>query len=192
MVDASPGVLASNALTARWVAVAGRHRGDFVLSGAAVWPLLAALAAGAEGDARDELEHASGVPAEGRARGRRRGDRRDRPRRGCTGCNRPLGPRRRSAPGGLDVGPSGEHAGTAPRSSRTGSDRARCLGEGTNGRDSRSSPGPDRRADAAPAGGLPRDPYRLADAIHVVARPLGSAVRSLGRPPSDQALGKIL
>lgn len=65
MVDASLGVLASNALTARWIAVAGRHRGDFALSGAAVWPLLAALAAGAEGDARDELERASGVPAEG-------------------------------------------------------------------------------------------------------------------------------
>lgn len=65
MVDASLGVLASNALTARWIAVAGRHRGDFALSGAVVWPLLAALAAGAEGDARDELEHASGVPAEG-------------------------------------------------------------------------------------------------------------------------------
>jgi serpin (serine protease inhibitor) len=65
MVDASLAVLASNALTARWVEVAGRDRGDFALSGAAVWPLLAALAAGAEGDARDELEHASGVSADG-------------------------------------------------------------------------------------------------------------------------------
>jgi hypothetical protein len=65
MVDASLAVLASNALTARWVEVAGRDRGDFALSGAAVWPLLAALAAGAEEDARDELEHASGVSADG-------------------------------------------------------------------------------------------------------------------------------
>lgn len=34
------------------------------MSGAAVWPLLAALAAGAEGPARRELEHAVGLPAE--------------------------------------------------------------------------------------------------------------------------------
>ena len=64
MVDASPGVLASNALTARWVEVAGQHRGDFALSGAVVWRLLAALAAGAVGDARDELERSSGVSAD--------------------------------------------------------------------------------------------------------------------------------
>jgi serine protease inhibitor len=64
MVDASPGVPASNALTARWVEAAGRRRGDFALSGAAVWPLLAALAAGAAGEARAELERAIGMPAE--------------------------------------------------------------------------------------------------------------------------------
>src|ERR1700730_5891693 len=64
MVGASPGVLASNALTARWVEVAGQHPGDFALSGAAVWPLLAALAAGASGEARTELERAIGMPAE--------------------------------------------------------------------------------------------------------------------------------
>ncbi len=65
MVDASPAVLASNALTARWVEVAGRHRGDFAVSGAAVWPLLAALAGGAAGKARAELEHAIGMPVDG-------------------------------------------------------------------------------------------------------------------------------
>src|SRR3984893_3321976 len=64
MVDASLAVLASNALTARWVEVAGRHPGDFALSGAAVWPLLAALAAGASAEARAELERAIGMPAE--------------------------------------------------------------------------------------------------------------------------------
>ncbi len=64
MVHASSGVLASNALTGRWVEAAGRRRGDFALSGAAVWPLLAALAAGAAGEARAELERAIGMPAE--------------------------------------------------------------------------------------------------------------------------------
>jgi len=61
----SPGVLASNALTARWVEAAGGRRGQLVVSGAAVWPLLAALAAGAEGRAREELERAVGMPADG-------------------------------------------------------------------------------------------------------------------------------
>jgi serine protease inhibitor len=61
MPDLNPGVVASNALTARWVEAAGQHRGQFAVSGAGVWPLLAALAAGAEGPARAELEHAVGL-----------------------------------------------------------------------------------------------------------------------------------
>lgn len=64
MARSSPGVLASNALTARWAELVGGRREDFTLSGAAVWPLLAALAAGAEGPARAELEHAVGLPAD--------------------------------------------------------------------------------------------------------------------------------
>ena len=59
----SPGILASNALTARWVELVGTDRTDFTVSGAAVWPLLAALAAGAEDPARGELEQAVGLPA---------------------------------------------------------------------------------------------------------------------------------
>ncbi|WP_232660557.1 serpin family protein [Pseudonocardia sp. TRM90224] len=55
-------VRASNALTTRW---ASRVEGaDFVLSGAGVWPLLALLASGAAGPARDELVEAVGLPAE--------------------------------------------------------------------------------------------------------------------------------
>lgn len=60
-----PAVAASNALTARWAEMAGVQGREFVISGAAVWPLLAALAGGAEGRAREELECAIGVPAEG-------------------------------------------------------------------------------------------------------------------------------
>jgi len=40
----------------------GERRVDFVLSGAAMWPLLAFLAAAADGPARGELEHAIGLP----------------------------------------------------------------------------------------------------------------------------------
>ncbi|WP_067654316.1 serpin family protein [Nocardia harenae] len=54
-------VTAANALTARWAATAGS--GDFVLSGAGVWPLLALLTGAAEGPARAELEAALGIPA---------------------------------------------------------------------------------------------------------------------------------
>ncbi|SNY89205.1 Serine protease inhibitor [Nocardia amikacinitolerans] len=59
-------VTAVNELTARWTAVAGER--DFVVSGAGVWPLLALLAAAADGPARAELEAAIGLPAE-RAQG---------------------------------------------------------------------------------------------------------------------------
>lgn len=52
---------AANALTARWCAAAGE--GDFVVSGAGVWPLLALLAGAADGPARAELGAALGVPA---------------------------------------------------------------------------------------------------------------------------------
>jgi hypothetical protein len=52
---------ASNALTARWVRSIGRS--SFVASGAAVWVLLGALATGAAGEARAELERAVGIPA---------------------------------------------------------------------------------------------------------------------------------
>ncbi|TQM31875.1 serpin family protein [Nocardia bhagyanarayanae] len=57
---------AVNQLTARWAAGAGEK--DFVVSGAGVWPLLALLAAAADGPARAELEAAIGLPAE-RAQG---------------------------------------------------------------------------------------------------------------------------
>ncbi|WP_406231090.1 serpin family protein [Nocardia sp. NBC_01009] len=58
----APHVVATNELTARWCAAAGAA--DFVVSGAGVWPLLALLAAAAEGAARSELETAIGVSAE--------------------------------------------------------------------------------------------------------------------------------
>ncbi|WP_225727404.1 MULTISPECIES: serpin family protein [unclassified Nocardia] len=53
---------AANELTARWCAAAGEA--DFVLSGAGVWPLLALLAAAADGPARAELAAAAGIPAD--------------------------------------------------------------------------------------------------------------------------------
>ncbi|MFF0527343.1 serpin family protein [Nocardia amikacinitolerans] len=59
-------VAAVNELTARWAALSGDR--DFVVSGAGVWPLLALLAAAADGPARAELEAAVGLPAE-RAQG---------------------------------------------------------------------------------------------------------------------------
>ncbi|MCX5045246.1 serpin family protein [Aldersonia sp. NBC_00410] len=51
-------VTAANDLTARWCAAA--RRGEFVLSGAGLWPLLALLASAADGPARDELQRAAG------------------------------------------------------------------------------------------------------------------------------------
>ena len=56
-----PGVVASNALTARWIGAIADRPGNFVLSGAAIWPLLAILAAGAEKPIRSELERALGL-----------------------------------------------------------------------------------------------------------------------------------
>lgn len=52
----------ANALTARWAA--GCDGSSTALSGAGVWPLLAALAAGADGPGRAELAGATGVDAE--------------------------------------------------------------------------------------------------------------------------------
>lgn len=54
-------VAGANQLTARWART--WDGGGTVLSGAGVWPLLAALAAGADGTARDELAAATGLPA---------------------------------------------------------------------------------------------------------------------------------
>src|SRR6478609_3700386 len=58
----------SNALTRRWILEQDWASGA-VLSGVGVWPLLAALAAGASGPARDELEAATGVEQGDAARG---------------------------------------------------------------------------------------------------------------------------
>lgn len=54
-------IRAVNDLTARW---AGASEGGTVFSAAGVWPLLAFLADGATGRAREELSEALGVPAE--------------------------------------------------------------------------------------------------------------------------------
>ena len=58
------GVAASNALTSRWIGSMGAGAGNFVASGAAVWPLLAVLASGADGRIREGLERAIGLPPE--------------------------------------------------------------------------------------------------------------------------------
>ncbi|MFD5161923.1 serpin family protein [Streptomyces hawaiiensis] len=55
-----PAVQAANRLTARW---ASEARAGTVFSAAGVWPLLALLADGAAGAAREELEEALGLPA---------------------------------------------------------------------------------------------------------------------------------
>ncbi|MQY04052.1 serpin family protein [Actinomadura macrotermitis] len=52
----------ANDLTARWAAACD-DSASFALSGAGVWPLLALLAAGADGPGRAELEKAAGVDA---------------------------------------------------------------------------------------------------------------------------------
>ncbi|MFI8449427.1 serpin family protein [Streptomyces erythrochromogenes] len=59
-------VRAVNHLTARWAARAasGSGSGGTVFTAAGVWPLLALLADGAGGPARDELAQALGIPAE--------------------------------------------------------------------------------------------------------------------------------
>ncbi|MFB7292611.1 serpin family protein [Actinacidiphila glaucinigra] len=56
-------VRAVNALTVGWAGRALRQSKETVFSAAGVWPLLALLAAGADGTARDELERATGVGA---------------------------------------------------------------------------------------------------------------------------------
>lgn len=56
-------VRAVNALTVGWAGRALRQSEETVFSAAGVWPLLALLAAGADGAARDELERATGVDA---------------------------------------------------------------------------------------------------------------------------------
>jgi hypothetical protein len=58
-------VTAANALTARWCALApALARGNTVLSGATLWPLLALLSSAATGTARDELGAVVGRPLE--------------------------------------------------------------------------------------------------------------------------------
>ena len=60
-VGISPAVHAANTLTERWCIRCSD--GDFVLSGAGLWPLLALLASAADDVARTELEEALGRPA---------------------------------------------------------------------------------------------------------------------------------
>lgn len=55
-------VRAANTLTARWCT--HRDAGDFALSAAGVWPLLALLASAADEPARTELSAALGRPAD--------------------------------------------------------------------------------------------------------------------------------
>ncbi len=69
--DVHAAVAAANGLTARWARTwgdgagsGGSGRGSTVLSGACVWPLLAALAEGAQAEARDELAAAVGPAAD--------------------------------------------------------------------------------------------------------------------------------
>ncbi|MFG2335032.1 serpin family protein [Streptomyces yangpuensis] len=57
-------VRAVNRLTARWASRAASGAGGTVFTAAGVWPLLALLADGAGGPAREELTQALGVPAE--------------------------------------------------------------------------------------------------------------------------------
>ncbi|MEU2955020.1 serpin family protein [Streptomyces xanthochromogenes] len=70
MTSKGAAISAANALTARW---AREHTGtgDTVFSAAAVWPLLALLAAGAHGPARAELADAVGLRPEEAAAGAR-------------------------------------------------------------------------------------------------------------------------
>ncbi|CAM5550562.1 hypothetical protein SXANM310S_00756 [Streptomyces xanthochromogenes] len=70
MTSKGAAIAAANALAARW---AREHTGtgDTVFSAAAVWPLLALLAAGAHGPARAELAYAVGLRPEEAAAGAR-------------------------------------------------------------------------------------------------------------------------
>lgn len=58
----SAAVAAANRLTARWARTC--DGGGTVLSGLGVWPLLAAIADPADGDAREQLARATGFPAD--------------------------------------------------------------------------------------------------------------------------------
>lgn len=62
--DVARAVTRANELTARWARTWEAGGGATVLSGLGVWPLLAALAEGAGGAARDELAEAVGLAAE--------------------------------------------------------------------------------------------------------------------------------
>ena len=62
MAEISPAVQAANTLTARWCTRQGG--GDFVLSGAGLWPLLALLASAADEQAGAELAAALGRPVD--------------------------------------------------------------------------------------------------------------------------------
>ncbi|MFJ3977565.1 serpin family protein [Streptomyces sp. NPDC090021] len=57
-------VRAVNRLTTRWASRAASDAGGTVFTAAGVWPLLALLADGAGGPAREELTQALGIPAE--------------------------------------------------------------------------------------------------------------------------------
>lgn len=57
-------IRAVNGLTARWAGASGAAADGTVLSAAGVWPLLAFLADGADGAAREELADAVGLPAD--------------------------------------------------------------------------------------------------------------------------------
>ncbi|NUP23231.1 MAG: proteinase inhibitor I4 serpin [Streptomyces sp.] len=57
-------IRAVNGLTARWAGASGAAEGGTVFSAAGVWPLLAFLADGAGGAAREELAAAVGLPAD--------------------------------------------------------------------------------------------------------------------------------
>ncbi|GAA1406364.1 serpin family protein [Catellatospora coxensis] len=61
-------VVGANALTRRWVATI-ESGGSSAVSGAGVWPLLAYLAPAADGDGREELTAAVGIPASDAAAG---------------------------------------------------------------------------------------------------------------------------
>ncbi|MFB7806094.1 MULTISPECIES: serpin family protein [Streptomyces] len=64
MTQTNSTVRAVNRLTTRWAARAASGGGGTVFTAAGVWPLLALLADGSAGPARDELAQALGIPAD--------------------------------------------------------------------------------------------------------------------------------
>nr|WSX48315.1 serpin family protein [Streptomyces sp. NBC_00974] len=60
-------VRAVNALSTRWAGHAAAEDAGTVFTAAGIWPLLALLADGADGPARDELSQALGIPADAAA-----------------------------------------------------------------------------------------------------------------------------